>query len=95
VERALQKQKDKLKDRKKRGSSIRMEPAIETPPRAKAAIEVVRHRPPKRPVLSVEEAARALMKSRKPVLVFSERGEEGLRVAYRLEDGQVGLLELD
>jgi hypothetical protein len=35
------------------------------------------------------------MKSRKPVLVFSERGEEGLRVAYRLEDGQVGLLELD
>jgi ribosomal subunit interface protein len=95
VERALQKQKDKLKDRKKRGASIRMEPAVETPPRSKAAIEVIRHRPPKRPVLSAEEAARALMKSRKPVLVFAERGEEGLRVAYRLDDGQVGLLELD
>jgi ribosome hibernation promoting factor len=94
VERALQKQKGKLKDRKKRGSSIRLEPAVELPP-ARAAIEVIRHRPPKRPVLSAEEAARALMKSRKPVLVFAERGEEGLRVAYRLEDGQVGLLELD
>jgi ribosome hibernation promoting factor len=94
VERALLKQKDKLKDRKKRGSSIRLEPAVELP-RTRAAIEVIRHRPPKRPVLSAEEAARALMKSRKPVLVFAERGEEGLRVAYRLEDGQVGLLELD
>ena len=95
VERALQKQKDKLKDKKKRGSSIRMEPAVEGPARAaRPGIEVVRHRP-RRPVLSVEEAARALMKSRKPVLVFAERGQEGLRVAYRLEDGQVGLLELD
>jgi ribosome hibernation promoting factor len=94
VERALLKQKGKLKDRKKRGGTIRLEPAVESQPRPSAAIEVIRHKP-RRPVLSVEEAARALMKSRKPVLVFAERGEEGLRVAYRLEDGQVGLLELD
>jgi hypothetical protein len=40
VERALQKQKGKLKDRKKRGSSIRLEPAVELPPaRAVASIE--------------------------------------------------------
>jgi len=50
---------------------------------------------PERPVLSVDEAARTLISSKKLVLVFEEQGGEGLRVAYRLGNGQVGLLELD
>jgi putative sigma-54 modulation protein len=95
-EKALLRFKDKMKDRKKRGATLRLEPATEVPlPRAGTPeIEIVRQKP-KRPTLSVEEAARTLLRSRKPVLVFAERGGEGLRVAYRLEDGQVGLLELD
>jgi putative sigma-54 modulation protein len=98
-ERALRRHKDKMKDRKKRGATLRVEPApVEAPalPRtSRPEVELVRMRPT-RPVLSAEEAARALLKSKKPVLVFEERGEEeGLRVAYRLADGQVGLLELD
>ena len=95
-EKALLRFKDKMKDRKKRGATLRLEPAAETPlPRTGTReIEIIRQRP-KRPTLSVEEAARALIRSRKPVLVFAERGGEGLRVVYRLEDGQVGLLELD
>jgi ribosomal subunit interface protein len=97
-EHALRKVKDKMKDRKKRGATVRAEPApIEAPalPRTtRSVVELVRHRP-SRPVLSAEEAAKTLLKSKKPVLVFAERGEEGLRVAYRLADGQVGLLELD
>lgn len=98
-ERALRKYKDKMKDRKKRGATLRAEPApVEAPtlPRtSRSAPELVRQRPSARPVLSAEEAARALLRSKKPVLVFAERGAEGLRVAYRLADGQVGLLELD
>ena len=98
-EHALRRHKDKMKDRKKRGATVRVEPApVEAPalPRtARPAPELVRQRPATRPVLSAEEAVRALLKSKKPVLVFAERGEEGLRVAYRLGDGQVGLLELD
>lgn len=97
-ERALRRYKDKMKDRKKRGATVRVEPApVEAPalPRTtRVPVALVRQRP-SRPVLSAEEAARALLRSKKPVLVFAERGEEGLRVAYRLEDGQVGLLELD
>ena len=97
-ERALLRFKDKMKDRKKRGATLRVEPAIEPAPRslgrAGESIEVVRQRP-RRPTLSVEEAARALLKSKKPVLVFAEPGGTGIRVAYRLGDGQVGLLELD
>lgn len=97
-ERSLRKTKDKMKDRKKRGATVRMEPApVEAPalPRTtRSAPPLVRQRPP-RPVLSAEEAVKALLRSKKPVLVFAEAGEEGLRVAYRLDDGQVGLLELD
>jgi hypothetical protein len=43
----------------------------------------------------VENAVRMLLKSRQPVLAFSEPDGGGMRIAYRLEDGQVGLLELD
>jgi putative sigma-54 modulation protein len=97
-ERSLRRYKDKMKDRKKRGATVRVEPApVEAAPLPKTSrsqVELVRHRP-SRPVLSAEEAAKALLRSKKPVLVFEERGEEGLRVAYRLADGQVGLLELD
>jgi putative sigma-54 modulation protein len=97
-ERMLARRKGRMKDRKKHSRpTLRLEvPPPETlVPRAAAdAINVVRLRPD-RPVLSVEEAARTLISSKKPVLVFSERGGEGLRVAYRLGSGRVGLLELD
>ena len=97
-ERALLRFKDKMKDRKKRGARLRVEPALEPTPRtaagSSAPISVVRQRP-RRPTLSVEDAARTLLQSKKPVLVFAEPGVEGVRVAYRLGDGQVGLIELD
>lgn len=95
-ERALLRRKDRLQDRKKRGSSVRMEEPAEGPlaPAVVPQLSVIRERP-RRPVMSVDEAMHALLKSRKPVLVFSERGTEGVRVAYRLKKGQVGLLELD
>lgn len=96
-ERALLRFKDKMKDRKKRGATLRVEPALEPAPRrasSSAPISVVRQRP-RRPTLSVEDAARTLLQSKKPVLVFAEPGVEGVRVAYRLGDGQVGLIELD
>ena len=97
-ERALRSHKDKLKDKRKRGATLRLEPPAEEAPRLPRTnhpeIQVIRQRA-SRPVLSVEEAARALQRNRKPVIVFSERGAGGLRIAYRLEDGQVGLIELD
>ena len=55
---------------------------------------VVRTRAPRR-TLTVDRAVRALLRSRQPVLAFSELDGGGLMVAYRLDDGQVGLLELD
>jgi ribosome hibernation promoting factor len=97
-ERALLRRKERMKDRKKHAPTIRLKaPAEETRPLPATTvqeIDVVRLRP-ERPVLSVDEAARTLISSKKPVLVFEERGGEGLRVAYRLGNGQVGLLELD
>jgi putative sigma-54 modulation protein len=97
-ERALSRRKEKLDDRKKRSPTLRLEPAVAEAPQPKRPsqpeIAVVRQRP--RPVvLSVEDAARTLLQGKKPVLVFTEPGEEGLRVAYRLGEGRVGLLELD
>jgi ribosome hibernation promoting factor len=97
-ERALKRRKEQIKDHKKRnGRTLRKEdvPVLlpERPARRRDGVEVVRSRPKPR-TLSVEQAVRALLKSRAPVLVFSEP-EGGVRVAYRLEDGQVGLLELD
>jgi len=97
-ERALLRRKGRMKDRKKHAPTIRLQPPAEESrplPRTTAEeINVVRLRP-ERPVLSVDEAARTLISSKKPVLVFEERDGEGLRVAYRLGNGRVGLLELD
>jgi ribosomal subunit interface protein len=97
-ERALSRRKGRMKVRKKHAPTIRLQPPAEGAsalPRTTAEeIPVVRLRPD-RPVLTADEAARTLISSKKPVLVFEERGEEGLRVAYRLGNGQVGLLELD
>lgn len=99
-ERALKRRKEQIKDHKKKnGRTLRREDVAALLPQApKAAkpngIEVVRSRPRPR-TLTVDKAVALLLKSKAPVLVFSEPDEEGVRVAYRLEDGQVGLLELD
>lgn len=98
-EKALARHKDRLKDRKKRGPSLRPELASEEArllPRltASPAVSVVRSKA-RRVTMSADQAARALLKSRKPLLVFEERGGNGLCVAYRLADGEVGLLELE
>ncbi|HEX7079162.1 MAG TPA: ribosome-associated translation inhibitor RaiA [Candidatus Eisenbacteria bacterium] len=98
-EKALARRKDRLKDRKKRGPSLRVEPAAEELPRlpstASRRISVVRSKT-RTPMLSVEQAARTLLRGNKPVLVFTERGSNsGLRVAYRIGDREVGLLELE
>lgn len=95
-EKALARHKDRLKDRKKRGPTPRVEPAdLPLPSTPAPGISVVRQKT-RAPVLSAEQAARALLKGNKPVLVFSERGASaGLRVAYRIGVREVGLLELD
>jgi ribosomal subunit interface protein len=98
-EKALTRHKDRLKDRKKRAVPAREEPAPEETPRLPstrpAGITVVRSKP-NTPILSAEQAARALLKGKKPVLVFAERGtSSGLRVVYRLGDREVALLELE
>jgi putative sigma-54 modulation protein len=98
-EKALARHKDRLKDRKKRVPMLRAEPASEAArllPRVtvKPAVSLVRTKA-RRVTMSADQAARALLKSRKPLLVFEERGGNGLCVAYRLADGEVGLLELE
>lgn len=98
-EKALTRHKDRLKDRKKRAVPAREEPAPEETPRLPstrpAGITVVR-RKANTPLLSAEQAARALLKGKKPVLVFAERGtNSGLRVVYRIGDREVALLELE
>ena len=100
-EKALVRHSDRLKDKKKRGAPRRGEAVIATnemprlPSTKPAGISVVRQKT-RAPLLSAEQAARALLKGNKPVLVFSERGSnEGLRVAYRLGDREVALLELE
>jgi len=99
-ERALKRRKEQIKDHKKKnGRTLRQEDvATLLPAAAKASrrdgVEVVRTRPRQR-TLTVDQAVRLLLKSKAPVLVFSEPEDRGVRVAYRLGDGQVGLLELD
>jgi ribosomal subunit interface protein len=98
-EKALARHKDRLKDRKKRGSKPVLEPDAEDLPRlpstADRRIAVVRTKT-RTPLLSVEQAARSLLKGSKPVLVFTERGaNSGLRVAYRIGAREIGLLELE
>jgi ribosome hibernation promoting factor len=97
-ERALKRRKERIKDHKKKGGrALRPEDVSVLPGttgRKREAVEIVRTKPRAR-TLTVDQAVRMLQKSRLPVLVFSEPEDGGLRVAYRLEDGQVGLLELD
>jgi len=100
-EKALARHKDRLKDRKKRAPApLRAEPASDAArllPRVtgtRSAVSVVRSKA-RRVMMSADQAARALLKSRKPLIVFEERGGNGLCVAYRLADGEVGLLELE
>jgi ribosomal subunit interface protein len=98
-EKALARHKDRMKDRKKRGSTLRAEPPLDRMPRLPRLrptpdISVVRAKA-RKPTLSAEQAARALLRSRKPLLVFEERGGNGLCVAYRMGDREVGLLELE
>jgi len=99
-EKALARHKDRLKDRKKRAPApLRAEPGSDAArllPRVttRPAVSVVRSKA-RRVMMSADQAARALLKSRKPLIVFEERGGNGLCVAYRLADGEVGLLELE
>ena len=97
-EQALKRAKDRLVDKKKRGKTLRKEDiSVLTPAdaaRKRSEVQVVRTKPKPR-TLTVENAVRMLLKSRQPVLAFSEPDGGGMRIAYRLEDGQVGLLELD
>jgi ribosome hibernation promoting factor len=97
-EQALKRHKDRMVDKKKRGRSVRKEePPVLTPEdaaRRRSEVQIVRTKPKPR-TLTVENAVRMLLKSRQPVLAFSEPDGGGMRIAYRLEDGQVGLLELD
>ena len=98
-ERALKRRKEQIKDHKKKnGRTLRKEGALIPRPedmeRRRDGLRIVRSKAKPR-TLSVDQAVRMLIKSREPVLVFSEREDGGVRVAYRLEDGRVGLLELD
>jgi ribosomal subunit interface protein len=97
---ALKRRKERFKDRKRRVRSPEPEAALALePPRApirrpRPGVEVVRQKPRRRS-LTEEQAVRALLKGKLPVLVFSEPGRATLRVVYRMGEGQVGLLELE
>ena len=96
-ERALKRRKEQLKDHKKKdgrtkGKETPSLPPEDPEPRRNGA-GIVRSKAKQR-TMTAEQAARMLLKSTLPVLVFSEP-DGGMRVAYRLEDGRVGLLELD
>jgi putative sigma-54 modulation protein len=98
LERALKRRKEQIKDHKKKDSKtvrkVGAPVAPEDMEQKRNGIEIVRSKPKPR-TLTEDQAVRMLLKSRLPVLVFSEPETGGVRVAYRLEDGQVGLLELD
>ena len=97
-ERALKRRKERMKGYKKGGRTLRKDgiptaaPAAPAPKRP--GVEIVRVRPKPR-TLTAEQAARLLLRGRLPVLAFSEENGGGMRIAYRTEDGQVGVLELD
>jgi putative sigma-54 modulation protein len=97
-ERALKRRKERLQDSRKGGRRSQREIVPEVPAetagRKRGEVKVVRVRPRPR-TLTEEAAVRMLLRSRQPVLAFTEPEGGGMRVAYRLEDGQVGLLELD
>jgi len=99
-ETALKRRKERFKDRKRRGRApepealVALEPPRVIARRSRPRVEVLRQKPRRR-TLTEEQAVRALLRGRMPVLVFSEPGESTLRVAYRMGEGQVGLLELE
>jgi putative sigma-54 modulation protein len=99
-ETALKRRKERFKDRKRRVRTpeppevLALEPPRVAVRRARPRVEVVRSRPRRR-TMTEEQAVRALLKSRMPVLVFTEPGGDSVRVAYRMGEGQVGLLELE
>ena len=97
-EQALRRRKDRLIDRKRRGKprggDMPPAPAVAPKPDEDGRLGVLRTRAPRR-TMTVEQAVRTLLKGRQPILAFSEADGGGLCVAYRLENGQVGLLELD
>ena len=99
-ENALKRRKERFSDRKRRARPLDAEvPIAEELPRPLARryrprVELVRERPRRR-LLTDDQAVRALLKGRKPLLVFSPPDGQGLRVVYRMGEGQVGLLELD
>lgn len=98
-ERALKRRNEQMKDHKKKAPRApRKEDVTETPPeeapKGRNGTEIVRSKPKPR-TMTEDQAVRMLLKSRLPVLVFSEPEGAGTRIAYRLENGRVGLLELD
>jgi putative sigma-54 modulation protein len=99
-ETALKRRKERFKDRKRRvrepepETLLPLEPLRATARRSRPGVEIVRQRPRRR-ALTDEQAVRVLLKARVPVLVYQERDGSGLRVLYRLGEGQVGLLELE
>ncbi len=99
-ERALKRRKEQLKDHKKKnGRSPRKEDVAaalleDTEVKGRNGTEIVRSKPKPR-TMTEDQAVRMLLKSRLPLLVFSESDGGGTRIAYRLEHGRVGLLELD
>lgn len=99
-ENALKRRKGRFEDRKRRARDVEPEPEVVAAlPRLlarKAAprVELLRERPRLR-LLTEDQAVRALLRGKKPLLVFQAPEGQGLRVVYRLGEGQVGLLELE
>jgi putative sigma-54 modulation protein len=99
-ENALKRRKERFEDRKRRARDVEPEPgaaaALPRLPARRTAprVDLVRERPRRR-VLTEDQAVRALLRGRKPLLVFQAPGGQGMRVVYRLGEGQVGLLELE
>jgi len=97
-ERALKRRKERMKGHKKGGRTLRKDGIPTAPPegtdRKRPGVEVIRIRPKPR-TLTVDEAVRLVIRGRLPVLAFSDADGGGMRIAYRTEDGQVGVLELD
>jgi putative sigma-54 modulation protein len=99
-ETALKRRKERFEDRKRRARPAEPDEAvIAAMPRilsrrSAPRVELVRERPRRR-VLTEEQAVRALLRGRKPLLVFNGPDGKGLCVVYRMGEGQVGLLELE
>lgn len=96
-ERALRRRNDRLKDRKRRRGPVQKEvvlPVLRAIRPTNSSLSIVRERARRR-VMGVEQAARLLMRSKKPLLVFEERGTGEVRVAYRRDTKEVAVVEFD